>query len=131
MNVAEYLALTKDLTGNRSMNVRIKWLEWSYMTTQNQAHLDELIEYLSNSYEFMTRTNAAAALERTNVINTKGIEYLLDGLFSPNSRLRGPLNGTVQHFFDQTMYQLMIRNVILGKVWSEKELNTLKKFLVH
>ncbi|NBG65305.1 M1 family metallopeptidase [Acidiluteibacter ferrifornacis] len=130
-DVDKYLELSKSRIGNRSKNVRIKWLEWSYMTTQNEDHLDELISYLSNSYEFITRTNAAAALERMNVMNEQGITHLIDGLFSPNSRLRGPLNGTVKHFYNQTMYQLMIRNVILSNDWSEKELNTLKKFLVH
>jgi len=131
MDVSKYLELTKDRVGNRSKNIRIKWLEWSYLTTRNEAHLGELVSYLSNSYEFITRTNAASALERMNTINEEGIGYVLEGLFSANSRLRGPLNGTVNHFFSQTMYQLMIRNEILKKDWTEKELNTLKKFLVH
>lgn len=130
-DISKYLELTEDRIGNRSQNVRIKWLEWSYLYTREEVFASQLIELLSHRYEFITRTNAAAALERLNYINEEGIGYLIDGLFSSNSRLRGPLNGTMRHFFTQNGYQLLIRGYILSGDWTEREEAVLAKFAVR
>jgi aminopeptidase N len=127
-DISTYLDQTKDRVGNRSHNVRIKWLEWSYLYSREEVFADQLIELLSPRYEFITRTNAAAALERLNYINEEGVGYIIDGLFSANSRLRGPMNGTMRHFIGQNGYQLLMRDYILTNDWTEREEAILAKF---
>ncbi len=126
--IETYLKETEDRVGNRSQNVRIKWLEWSYLYSRDEVFAEQLIELLSNRYEFITRTNAASTLERLNYMNETGIGYLIDGLFSANSRLRGPMNGTMRHFFGQNGYQLLIRGYILSGDWTDQEEAVLAKF---
>ncbi len=130
-NIAFYLEETKDRVGNRSQNVRIKWLEWSYLYSRDEAFVEQLIELLSPRYEFITRTNAASTLERLNYMNEAGIGYLINGLFSANSRLRGPMNGTMRHFFAQNGYQLLIREYILSNDWTDREEAVLAKYAVR
>ena len=130
-NITSYLEKTKDRVGNRSQNVRIKWLEWNYLYSRDEVFANQLIELLSSRYEFITRTNAAASLERLNYMNEEGVGYLIDGLFSANSRLRGPLNGTMRHFYAQNGYQLLIRGFILSGEWTEREEAVLAKYAVR
>ena len=103
-------------------------MEWSYLYTRDEVFVEQLIELLSPRYEFITRTNSASALERLNYMNETGIGYLIDGLFSANSRLRGPMNGTMRHFFGQNRYQLLIRGYILSGDWTDQEEAVLAKF---
>lgn len=127
----EFLELTKGVQGNRAHNVAIKWLEWSYLTTYDQKYVDSLVQYASTSYEFLTRSNTAKALERMNYLDAKATEYLIDGIFSGNSRMRGAANSALRHFYDQTAYAQLIRSVILSKKWTDSEFRTLNKYLVY
>ena len=127
----EFLEITKGVQGNRAHNVAIKWLEWSYLSTYDQKYVDSLVQYASISYEFLTRSNAAKALERLNYLNVPAVEHLLDGIFSGNSRMRGAANSALAHFHDQTAYAQLIRAVILSKTWTDDEFRTLNKYLIY
>ncbi|HIK62662.1 MAG TPA: M1 family peptidase [Flavobacteriales bacterium] len=52
--------------------------------------VDQLIDYTSNSYEFLTRVNAINMLKSKNLYDESLVINLLDAIYSPNKRLRGP-----------------------------------------
>lgn len=129
--IDQYLEITSGRIGNRSHNVRIKWLEWSYLYSRDETYAEQLVEFMSNRYEFITRTNAATALERLNYMNEKGISYIIDGLFSANSRLRGPMSSAIKHFSAQNGYQLLIREYIISKEWTDREEAVIARYTVR
>lgn len=129
--IDQYLEITSGRIGNRSHNVRIKWLEWSYLYSRDETYTEQLVEFMSKRYEFITRTNAATALERLNYMNEKGISYIIDGLFSANSRLRGPMSSAIKHFSAQNGYQLLIREYIISKEWTDREEAVIARYTVR
>ena len=52
--------------------------------------VDQLIDYTSNSYEFLTRVNAINMLKSKNLYDESLVNNLLDATYSPNKRLSGP-----------------------------------------
>ena len=51
---------------------------------------DQLIEFTSSSYEFLTRTNAIRLLQSKGIYNRDLFENLLTALYNPNRRLKNP-----------------------------------------
>mgnify|MGYP003672109607 FL=1 len=127
----KYLELTKNVIGNRSHNVRIKWLEVAYSISQDEKVLNELVDYTSNSFEFLTRVNAAKALKRLNIVNEKALSYLFDASFSFKSRLRTPVKEVIDHFFEQRAYKTMIINFVVSEKWSDTEFKRVNKYLIY
>ena len=130
-NVDKYLKATENQKGNRSHNVRIKWLEVAYFASDNKDYLNELIDYTSQSFEFRTRINAANALQRLNTLNEKALTNMLDASLSFNRRLSGPIKGVIDHFYGQTQYKKMIINYIAKQNWSDKQIKKLSKYLIY
>jgi aminopeptidase N len=62
-NTDRYLDLTKNMTGWRGMNIRMKWLEIA-ISSGKKEHLPELISYTGPVFEFETRINAFATLKK-------------------------------------------------------------------
>ena len=129
-NVETYLELTKDELGNRSHNVRIEWLKVAYVNSNQEKYLNELVDYTSNSFEFITRINAAKALKELNVFNELALAHLLDASFSFNSRLRGPAGNVIDHFYEQAAYKTMILNYVVDQNWGDN-FNKVSKYLVY
>ena len=100
-NIDRYLETTSDVLGNRSYNVRIKWLEIAYAAYKEEEHLQELVSYLSPSHEFLTRINAAEALKRLNKLTPTAAMHLMDAIMSRNGRLSSPAKQNLQYFYDQ------------------------------
>lgn len=128
-NCDRYLETTEGDTGIFAKNIRVKWLEISYNKRKEQAYVDELIDYTSPSYEFRTRVNAAEALMRLNYFNEALMKNLIQSQFSFNYRLRSPMAGVLDHFYQQTAYRKMIYDHIRSGQYSGKELARLKKFM--
>lgn len=129
-NVETYLELTKDELGNRSHNVRVEWLKVAYVNSNEKKYLNELVDYTSNSFEFITRINAAKALKELNVFNELALAHLLDASFSFNSRLRGPAGNVIDHFYEQAAYKTMILNYVVDQNWGDN-FNKVSKYLVY
>ena len=129
-NVNDYLEITKDERGNRAHNVRIEWLRVAYANSEQQEYLDELVDYTSESYEFLTRVNAAKALQNLNVFNEVALANLLDARFSFNSRLRGPASTVIDYFFEQAAYKTMIVNFVVSEDWGDN-FSKVSKYLVY
>ena len=52
--------------------------------------VDQLIEYTSSSYEFVTRVNAIKLLKNRKIYNETLVSHLLSAIYNPNKRLNSP-----------------------------------------
>jgi hypothetical protein len=128
-NTAKYLAETKGIQGTNGRNVQIKWLEISCSENANQAQLDQLVAFTSVSYEFVTRTNAMAALRRLNYFDSKLLANCLAASLSSNGRLAGPAAETVKYFYAQNKYRKQIADGIAKCDVSAKDKDALSKLM--
>jgi len=127
----KYLNILKDEKGNRSHNIRIKWLEIAYQKDGEAEHLAELIDLTSPAHEFLSRVKAAKALKRINVLTEDALTYLFDGMFSFNSRLSGPMKSVIDHFFEQNKYKKEILNFVTQREWSDREFKKVQDYLIY
>jgi aminopeptidase N len=124
-NVDRYLDMTKGTVGVRGHNVEIKWLEVA-IGAGKKEHTDKLVDYCSNSYEFLTRVNALNALKKLDVFPSKALSYALDAAVSPNTRLSGPAIGVLKYFYDQAAYRKSMLDYYRAKTWKGYERDLLK-----
>jgi aminopeptidase N len=115
-NRAKYLDMTKDEIG-LSRKVRIKNLEIKAATTGDNAAFKELVDYVSVSYEFGTRTAAMDALSRLNYLDDALAANLIDALLSTNNRLAGTANGTITKYYTNPKYRDMLMSYYKSKSW--------------
>ncbi len=124
-NTQKYLDITKGIEGTNGRNVEIKWLEISANGLSNQdKYKEKLVAYTSNSYEFITRSNAMNALRKLNYFNEPALINCIDACLSSNGRLAGPANETIRYFYAQAQYKKLIADGIKNrnsKNW-EKEI---------
>jgi aminopeptidase N len=111
----KYLDKTKDIEGVRGRDVRMKWLEIAYSTTNDKGHLDQLIKYTSNSYEFISRSNAMASLRKLNYFDGTVLDNCLNAVVSSNGRLATPAAETIKYFFAQPKYKKLIVDGVAAK----------------
>ena len=130
-NINEYLALTEKEFGDRSNNIRIEWLKQSYRQTNEQKHLDELVDYTSNSYNFLCRVNATEALKELNKLNEKALGNMINAFFSFNGRLRAPVKAVLDHFYNQYETKKMMMQFIASRQWTDREFKRLSKYLIY
>lgn len=124
----EYLALTEGVKGDRSHNVAIASLKLAYADSQNVEDLEQLVDFTSNSYEFLSRTNAAKALKELNVLNEKALANMLNATFSFNRRLSGPVSNVIDHFYEQREFKQMIFDYVTSQDWSDNEFKKVSKY---
>lgn len=67
-NVDRYLEMTKNMTGWRGMNIRMKWLQIA-IGSGKQEYLQELIGYSGPKYEFETRMNSLNVLKHLRYVD--------------------------------------------------------------
>ncbi len=127
-NTAKYLDVTKDEIG-ASHKVRIKWLEIKAVSTGDAAALKELVDYVSISYEFMTRQAAADALARLNYLDNDLIANLIDALLSTNNRLAGVANGDLTKYYGQTKFRQMMMTYYKSKTWEPWQKEIVEKII--
>jgi hypothetical protein len=72
-NVDNYLEVTKNMTGWRGMNIRMKWLQTA-IGSGRQEYLQELISYTGPKYEFETRMNSLNLLKKLRYIDETTLE---------------------------------------------------------
>jgi aminopeptidase N len=129
-NINDYLELTEGQVGNRSHNIAIQRLVLQIENTYDKEALDKLFAYTSESYEFLTRVKAAQAIQELNVLNEEALSYLLDAVFSFNSRLRAPVSKVIDHFFEQKSFKRMILNYVSSQEWTDQEFKKVSKYMV-
>lgn len=114
-NKAVYLDLTKNEEG-ASMKCRIKWLEIKAGMGDKDA-FKELNKYVSGSYEFGTRNNAIASLQKLNHLDTDGLTNLVEAYLSTNNRLAGNAYTALNTFIGQLPYRDMMMAFYKSKTW--------------
>jgi aminopeptidase N len=72
-NTEQYLELTKNMTGWRGMNIRMKWLQIA-IGSGKQEYIQELIGYTSPKYEFETRMNSLNLLKKIRYVDETTLE---------------------------------------------------------
>ncbi len=73
-NTEYYLDLTKDMTGWRGINIRMKWLEIA-IGSGKKEFLPELISYSGPKFEFETRMNAFLLLKKLKYTDAETTGY--------------------------------------------------------
>jgi aminopeptidase N len=119
-NCPDYLERTRNETGWRGLNIRIKWLELS-INNGFENNLQELINYSGPSYEFETRINAMDALKRLNQMNPEIAQNMLDGLLHWNYKIRNAARDNLLDFKKQTHWAELIKYEIIKGKWTDNQ----------
>lgn len=114
-NKSTYLDLTKNEEGP-SKKCRIKWLEIKAGMGDKDA-FRELNEYVSSSYEFGTRNNAIASLQKLNHLDNDGLANLIEAYLSTNNRLAGNAYTALNTFYGELPYRDMMTTYYKSKTW--------------
>ena len=101
--------------------MRLAWLQIDYYEHGSRESLDELIDFVSPSFEFRTRIEAAKKLKALGYLDAKLLDYMLDGHFSYNPRLRGPMKDILVHYANTLEGKKLIREVIQKGEWNDWE----------
>ncbi len=128
-NTSKYLDATKGIEGTNGRNVLVKWLEISAAQGGDMSYVNDLVKYTSNSYEFVTRTNAMAALRRLNYCDKALVANCVNACLTNNGRLSGPATETVKYFYAQHKYKKMIAEVINSNSATGKDKETLSRLM--
>jgi aminopeptidase N len=92
-NTDKYLELTKELTGWRGLNIRMKWLEIAIAEGKTEF-LQELTAYSGPQFEFETRINAFTLLKRLRYID----EVTLANARSASQHWNGKLKDAAKEY---------------------------------
>ncbi|MFO0322164.1 MAG: M1 family metallopeptidase [Bacteroidota bacterium] len=129
-NSNRYLEITKGIEGTNGRNVIIKWLEISAALSQNdKKYVDQLVFFTSNSFEFVTRTNAMGTLKKLNYFNNVALNNCINACLSSNTRLSGPSAECIRYFYTQDKYKKMIYDQIKNRTSKDWEFDILNKFI--
>lgn len=128
-NTQQYLAVTKGIEGTVGRNVLVKWLELSINDKADAEQMNRLVDLTSVSYEFLTRTNAMAALRRLNYFDEKLLANCMNACVSANGRLAGPAAETVKYFYAQDKYKKLIDDGIANSDVKGKDREMLNKLM--
>lgn len=104
-----YLEATKNETGWRGRNIRMKWLEIAIQAEQRE-YTRELTDYAGPRFEFETRINAFYLLKKLNYLDKKSAFFLLDGYLYWNYKVSNAAKEVLNYFYQQNYYKIMIDN---------------------
>ena len=92
--------------------------------------IDELINYVSQSYEFVTRKNAARALQRLGYFDITFMRHLVDGVVHWSRKLYGPCGVVLKHFYNQNKTRMLIDSYVKGIELTDQQRKRIKTYLV-
>lgn len=127
----EYLERTKTIYGVRGNNVRIQWLELSYLINEEKKSADELVDMCSNSYDFITRQSAMATLKRIDYCTPDLVFNLAQGIQKANWKLASTSGKLLKHFSKSEKYAVMVREAADQLDLSEKARKSVERFVVR
>jgi len=96
-NSAHWLSVTAAETGWRGRNIRIAWLGIS-IQNGNKEHLNELIDYSTNAFEFETRINAIRELQALDYLDANYARLLYQASQYFNPKLSAPAREAIQAY---------------------------------
>ncbi len=106
-DIPKYLETTKNETGWRGKNIRMKWLEIAIQAGQRE-YLRELTEYAGPHYEFETRMNAFQLLKRLNYLDKPAASNLISGYLYWNYKVSNAAKEVLLYFYQQDRYKELI-----------------------
>lgn len=128
----KYLNQTNHVKGMDGLNVRIQWLSIA-ASQMDESHLEELVDYTSNSYEFQTRMNAIGALKKMKYCNKTLVYNLIQGIQKANWKLASTCKSYLQVCYKSEENREMILQVIkqtaLSDIYRERIDGYLEKSL--
>ncbi len=127
-NTDYYLEQTKNVVGTKGKNVRIQWLEINAGKTKAEESYKELVDYTSNSFDFITRQNAIGALKRLNYCNEQLITNLCLGVQKVNWKLSKSCGLLIRHFYNSDYKELVISAVKSFETTAEQK-TRIERFL--
>jgi aminopeptidase N len=128
-NTQKYLNATKGIDGTNGRNVLIKRLEIAANKNGDRADIAQLVNFTSRSYEFVTRTNAMAALRRLNHFDEKLLANCMNACVSSNGRLAGPATETIKYFYAQGKHRKQIAEAITASDAKGKDKEILNRLI--
>jgi aminopeptidase N len=106
-DIPQYLEMTKNETGWRGKNIRMKWLEIAISNGQRE-YLRELADYAGPHYEFETRMNAFQLLKRLNYLDKTAASNLISGYLYWNYKVSNAAKEVLVYFYQQNRYKEVI-----------------------
>lgn len=128
-NTQKYLNATKGIDGTNGRNVLIKRLEIAANKNGDRADIVLLVNFTSRSYEFVTRTNAMAALRRLNYFDERLLANCMNACVSSNGRLAGPATETIKYFYAQGKHRKQIADAIAASDAKGKDKEILNRLI--
>jgi aminopeptidase N len=116
-----FLDITKNEVGWRGKNIRTAWLEIAITKKMGDRYLDELIDYSSKSFEFETRINSLATLQRLNIINDEIINNAIDGYLHWNFKLRDGAFSYLKYIYGQNSGKKLLDTIINQRKFTDKQ----------
>lgn len=126
--VPVYLEATKNETGWRGLNIRMKWLEIAIGAGQRE-YLNELKEYSSPRYEFETRMNAFGVMKKLDYIDPISAAYLIDGYLYWNYKVSNSAKEVLQYFYQQNRGKELIEHELAQGKYSSADRDKVEKML--
>jgi aminopeptidase N len=133
----KYLNITKEETGWRGINIRVKWLEVKLKYDKSKGadiskseFMKELIDYSSMSYEFETRINALMSLKNLNYLNEEIAYNILEAYLNFNYKLYGAAKTVFDHFYAQSEFKMILEKIYKERVWTKAGKKTLKQLVI-
>ncbi len=126
--IKRYLKITENKIGWRGRNIRMKWLELSYLNG-NKKVLEEIIDYTSISYDFETRLNALLVLKKINLLDKEAAKNLLLGSIHWNPKLFRVARDILKYFQQQAKYNELIINTFTTTNWRDWEKKKIEKII--
>ncbi len=118
-NIPAYLEATKNETGWRGMNIRMKWLEMAIGAEQREYTM-ELAEYAGPRFEFETRINAFQLMKKLNYLDKRSAGYLVDGYFYWNYKVSNAALDVLRYFYQQNKGKKLIDEAVSSGPWTSE-----------
>lgn len=123
----EYLNRTRGFANNND-NFRITWLKLKY---KNQKTMySEIVDYTSNSYNFLTRKKAIYTLGEINYYDKYYMRHLVDAFLSHNHTLKFEAEKQLNIFLKDAKVGAIVANYISNHKWLAKDEKILDELLI-
>jgi aminopeptidase N len=127
-DIPRYLEATKNETGWRGLNIRMKWLEIAIQAEQRE-YLGEITNYAGPNFEFETRINAFNLLRKLNYLDKISAYNIIDGYLYWNYKVSNAAKDVLVYFYQQNKYKTLIDNTLLDSRISGEEKAKVEKML--
>ncbi|MDX9905510.1 MAG: M1 family metallopeptidase [Bacteroidales bacterium] len=127
-DITRYLEATKNETGWRGRNIRMKWLEIALQAEQRE-YTREISDYAGPQYEFETRINAFYLLKRLNYLDKRGAAFLVNGCLYWNYKVSNAAKEVLGYFYQQNRYKTLVNSVLYDGLLPDTQVKKIKEIL--